>query len=103
MKKVHGQFLTASQKHQMWKPYRYNLICQDQAYLFLRQIPGTPPYWQRFMCEVVAMVKQLGIPMTLSFADLRWPELFPIIIPRIQGRDISEGEVDALSYDGQEN
>ena len=55
------------------------------------------------MCEVVAMVKQLGIPMTLSFADLRWPELFPIIIPRIQGRDISEGEVDALSYDGQEN
>ena len=54
------------------------------------------------MCEVVAMVKQLGIPMTLSCADLRWPELFPII-SRIQGKDISEGEVDALCYDAQEN
>ena len=46
-----------------------NLIFQDQAYLFLRQIPGTPPYWQKFMYEVIAMVKQLGIPtwfMTLS-------------------------------------
>ena len=78
-----------------------NRICQDQAYLFLRQIPGTPPYWQQFMYEVVAMVKQLGIPtwfMTLSCADLRWPELFQII-SRMQGKDITDEEVDALSYD----
>jgi len=77
-----------------------NLICQDQAYLFLRQIPGTPPYWQKFMYEVVAMVKQLGIPtwfMTLSCADLRWPELFQIIA-RMQGKNMSNEEVDALSY-----
>ena len=76
-----------------------NLICQDEAYLFLRQIPGTPPFWQRFMYEVVAMVKQLGIPtwfMTLSGADLRWPELFQII-SRIQGKDIIDEEVDAVS------
>ena len=50
------------------------------------------------MCEVVAIVKQLGIPMTSSCADLRRPELFPIIY-RIQGKDISEEEVDALCYD----
>ena len=56
-----------------------NLIFKAlQAYLFMRQIPGSPPYWQKFMYEVVAMVKQLGIPawvMTLSCADLRWPVL----------------------------
>ena len=39
-----------------------NLLLQDQAYLFLRQISGSPPYWQKFMYEVVAMIKQLGIP-----------------------------------------
>ena len=53
------------------------------------------------MYEVVAMVKQLGIPtwfMTLSYADLRWPELFQII-SRMQGKDITDEEVDALSYD----
>ena len=47
------------------------------------------------------MVKQLGIPtwfMTLSCADLRWPELFQII-SRIQGKDITDEEVDALYYD----
>ena len=100
MKKVHGQFVTASQIRSNVQTLQ-NLICQDQAYLFLRQIPGTPPYWQRFMYEVVAMVKQLGIPtwfMTLSCADLRWPELFQII-SRIQGKDITDEEVGALSYD----
>ena len=77
-KKVQGQFLTASQIRSSVQALQ-NLICRDQAYLLLRQIPGTPPYWQRFMYEVVAVVKQLGIPkwfITLSSADLRWPELF---------------------------
>ena len=36
--------------------------------------------------------------MTLSCADLRWPELFQII-SRIQRQDITDEEVDALSYD----
>ena len=46
------------------------------------------------------MVKQLGIPtwfMTLSCADPRWPELFQII-SRIQGKDTTDEEVDAPSY-----
>jgi len=100
LKKVHGQPVTASHIRSSVQTLR-NLICQDQAYLFLRQIPGTPPYWQRFMYEVVAVVKQLGIPtwfMTLFCADLRWPELFQIIF-RMQRKDITDDEVEALSYD----
>ncbi|CAB4044053.1 Hypothetical predicted protein, partial [Paramuricea clavata] len=71
-----------------------------QAYLFLRQIPGSPSYWQKFMYEVVAMVKQLGIPTwftTLSCADLRWPELFQIIA-KTKGNNMTDEEVDVLSY-----
>ena len=81
LKKVHGQSVTASQVKSNTQDFQ-NLLLQDQADLFLRQIPGSPPYWQKFMYEVVAMVKQLGIPtwfLTLSCADLRWPELFHII------------------------
>ena len=33
-----------------------------QAYLFPMQIQGTPPYWEKFMYRVVAMVKQLRTP-----------------------------------------
>ena len=100
LKKVHGSVVTASQiRSNLHIPQ--NLVSQDQAYLFLRQIPGSPPYWQKFMYEVVAMVKQLGIPawfMTLSCADLRWPELFKIIA-RTNGEDITDEEVEALDAD----
>ena len=61
LKKIQGQPITVSQIKSDVNKFK-SLICQDQAYLFLRQVPGTPPYWQRFMYEVVAMVKQLGIP-----------------------------------------
>ena len=66
----------------------------------MREIPGSPSYWQKFMYEVVAMVKQLGIPtwfMTLSRADLRWHELFQIIA-RSKGTNKSDERVEALSY-----
>ena len=99
LKKIQGQPLTASQIKSDVNKLK-SLVCQDQAYLFLRQIPGTPPYWQKFMYEVIAMVKQLGIPtwfMTLSCADLRWPELFQIV-GRTQGKNLSEEQVAALSY-----
>ena len=36
-------------------------------------IKGTPAYWKKFLYEVLAMVKQLGLPtffMTLSCANL---------------------------------
>ena len=94
LKKVHGQSVTASQVKSNSQAFQ-NLLLQDQAYLFLRQIPGSPPYWQKFMYEVVAMIKQLGIPtwfMTLSCADLRWPELFQIIA-RTKGNNITTEEV----------
>ena len=76
-----------------------NLIFKDQAYLFLRGIPGSPPYWQKFMYEVIAMVQQLGIPtwfLTLC-ADLRWNEFFHIL-SRIKGENITDEEIDNLSY-----
>ena len=81
LKKIQGQPIIASQMKSDVNKLK-GMVCQDQAYLLLRQIPGTPPYWQKFMYEVIAMVKQLGIPtwfMSLSCADLRWPELFQII------------------------
>jgi len=50
--------------------------------------------------EVIAKVKQLRIPtwfMTLSCAHLRWPKLFQILT-RIQGNDLTDKQVNALSY-----
>ena len=57
-------------------------IAKDKAYSFMSSIKGTPGYWKKNSFEVLAVVKQLGIPtfsMTLLFADLQWNELIQII------------------------
>ena len=55
-----------------------NLVRNDQEFLFMSKIRGTPAYWKRFQSETLAMVKQLGCPSffsTLSCADLKWNDL----------------------------
>ena len=37
-------------------------ISNDQAFRFMSSIKGTPSYWEKFKSEVLAMVKQLGVP-----------------------------------------
>ena len=63
-------------------------------------IKGTPAYWEKNLFQVLAMVKQLGLPtyfMTLSCADLRWNEL-PTIISRLNGLNLSEEEILQMDY-----
>ena len=101
MKKVHEASLTAKEVLNMGSTSVKNLIFSDQAYLFMRNIPGSPSYWQRFLFEVLAMIKQLGPPMwwlTLSYADLRWKELYEIL-SKLQGKELSAEEIDALTYE----
>ena len=99
LKKLHGRPITASEFRSNEQCVK-NLMFKDQAYLFLRNIPGSPPYWQKFMFEAIAMVQQLGIPtwfMTLSCADLRWTELFEILL-RVNRQEMADKEIENLSY-----
>ena len=38
-----------------------NLFKKDRAYSFLKNIRGSPPYWQKMFYEVLAMIRTLGI------------------------------------------
>ena len=41
-------------------------------------LKGTPAYWKEFLHNILAMVKQLGIPtyfLILPCADIEWKEL----------------------------
>ena len=71
-----------------------SFIAKDEGYSFMNTVKGTPPYWQRFLFEGLAMVKQVGLPifsLTLSCADLRWNE--PVsIISKLNGLNLSEEE-----------
>ena len=59
-----------------------NLFKKDRAYTFLKNIQGSPPYWQKMFYKLLAMIRTLGIPtwfLTLSAADMKWLEVIQSI------------------------
>ena len=56
-------------------------VRKDRAYSFMKNIRGSPPYYQRTFYDLLAMIRQLGTPtwFTLSAADLKWPDMIQTI------------------------
>ena len=100
MQKIKADGLTAGMLLSGFKERVQSLIAHDDAFTFMNTLKGTPAYWKRFLFEVLAMVKQLGLPtffMTLSCADLRWNELVEIIA-KLNRSNITEEEIKNLNY-----
>ena len=100
MKKVCTTQLTAGMLSNNFSETVKSFIAKDEGFNFMNSVKGTPAYWKKFLFEVLAMVKQLGLPtffMTLSCADLRWNELLAII-SRLNGESLSEEDINDISY-----
>ena len=58
------------------------LVRHEQAYKFLKNVVGSPAFWQDQLYGVLAMLQMLNIPtwfLTLSAADLHWPEMIQAV------------------------
>ena len=100
MKKVCTNRLTAGMLSNNFSDTVKSFIAKDEGFNFMNSVKGTPAYWKKFLFEVLAMVKQLGLPsffMTLSCADLRWNELIAII-SKLKGENLSEEDINSISY-----
>ena len=83
-----------------YKDTVHKFLADTDAFSFMSTIKGTPAYWKHFLYDVLAMVKQLGIPtyfLTLSSADLRWDELTNII-NKLNNLNLSQDELRKLNY-----
>ena len=100
MRKVASNQLTAGVLSGNFNQIVTGFIARDQAFTFMNCIKGTPAYWKKFLFDVLAMVKQLGIPtffMTLSSADLKWNELISII-NKLNKQGLSEEDIKNFAY-----
>ena len=71
----------------------------------MKNIRGSPPYYQRTFYDLLAMIRQLGTPtwfFTLSAADLKWPDMIQTIAKQY-GVHYTDDEVAALSFDEKSN
>ena len=75
------------------------LVKNEQAYKFLKNVRGSPAYWQDQLYDVLAMLQKLGIPtwfLTLSAADLHWPEMIQAVAVQF-GRKLLQKDVLKMS------
>ena len=80
-------------------------VRKDRAYAFLKNVRGSPPYYQRTFYELLAMIRQLGTPtwfFTVSAADMKWPEMIQTIAKQY-GVIYSDEDVAALSFEERSN
>ena len=61
LKKVTSDSLTAGMLSRNFKQTLQRFIAKDKTYSFMKSTRGAPAYWKKFLHEVLAMVKQLGI------------------------------------------
>ena len=93
----HGERITAGMLH---NPNAVKqLVGTEHAYKFLKNVHGSPAYWQNELYGVLAMLHSLGIPtwfLTLSAADLHWPEIVQAIAVQI-GQHLSHKDILKMS------
>ena len=80
-------------------------IRKDKAYCFMKNVRGSPPYYQRTFYDLLGMIRQLGTPtwfLTLSAADMKWPDVIQAIAKQY-GVTYTDEEVASLSYDDKSN
>jgi len=100
MQKVSGQNFTAGMFTNNFRETVKSFVVNDEAYSFMNNVKGSPAYWKHMLSDVLAMVKQLGLPsffLTLSCADLRWDELV-LVISKLKGHKLSNEEISNMSY-----
>ena len=76
------------------------LIWKDIAYKFMKQIRGTPAYWQQQLYDTLAMLRTFGTPtwfLSLSPAEFLWPEITQAVGKKMF-KNWTEEEVMAMDW-----
>ncbi|KAE8739231.1 hypothetical protein FOCC_FOCC015271 [Frankliniella occidentalis] len=92
--------MTAQDLRQQLRQDRENTL--KGALFYGSKVKGTRPFWQARTGELLDMVDQLKTPtlfMTLSAADLHWPDLFRILAPDEDQATMSEARRHQLLND----
>ena len=75
------------------------LVRNEQAYKFLKNVRGSPAYRQDQLYDVLAMLQTLIIPtwfLTLSAANLHWPEMIQAVAVQF-GKKLSQKDALKMS------
>jgi hypothetical protein len=82
--------------------YVESLVRKNEGYTFLKNLRGSPPYFQQAKKDLFAMIRQLG-PATLfcsfSSAETKWVHLIRILGKVVDNKDYTDSEIKEMSWD----
>lgn len=91
LRKLAGKHPSLTAKDLENKETVNNIINFDQGYRVLRELRGSPPYWEKCKKkDLFSMLRQLGKPTwfaSFSSADTRWIHLLQILGHIVDGQD----------------
>ena len=98
--KGNNRTLTAGQLKQQGTLER--LVHLDEGYKFLREVRGSPPYFEKAKKDIFTMIRQLG-PATLfcsfSSAETQWIHLLRILGKLVDDKEYSDTELKDLNWE----
>ena len=77
------------------------LVQFDNGYRILKQVRGSPAYWESARKELMAMIRQLGpatIFITFSAAETHWYHLLQILSKLVDDKQLTDDECKELSW-----
>jgi len=78
-----------------------NLVKFDDGYRVLKDLRGSPPYWEKAKRDLFAMIRQLGAAqlfLTLSAAETRWVHLLKILSEIVDNITLTNEQVDQMTW-----
>ena len=78
-----------------------SLIKFDEGYRVLKEIRGSPPYWEKAQKELYAMIRQLGpanLFITLSAAETRWSHLLQMLSQIVDNVTLSDDDIKTMNW-----
>ena len=78
-----------------------NLINVDEGFRVLRNLRGSPPYFERCKKDLFAMIRQLGKPTwfcSFSAAETKWNHLIKILGRLIDNKEYTDEDIKNMSW-----
>ena len=96
-----GKTITA--KTLLNKEERQQLVKFNDGYKIFKNIHSSPPYFEQKRKDLMAMIRQIGIPtldlfISLSAADTKWTELLQSTYIQIYKKTITHNKIELLPW-----
>jgi len=78
-----------------------NLVRLDEGFRVLRNLRGSPPYFEKCKKDLFAMIRQLGKPTwfcSFSAAETRWVHLLKILGRLVDKKDYTDDEISTMTW-----